>query len=206
MEHGNRWSEFPVRVLICVVLALTCVGTVSCDAIKPPDKTAENRAKQSSPYKIVRDFKELVAAARANDRKKILRTIETYLLTAPEFDLLFGEKLGRTLWSKYRDVIAAKLRKEIVDVLISRVKAGFDQIDIIQVSTVRPKDTTRGDLAIINAMKHRPTMFSIRLRKKNEALGLRFNGFIHVKGRWRSLFKAYDFLPKEPPVPVGKPG
>ena len=179
--------------LTCLALALVCAA---CEAIKPPDKRAAQIAKTSSPYQITRDFKQMLNAAQRDDSAAVLRMIEGYFLNAAEFEVLFGPKLGKTLWPKYRDVIMRDVRKEIVRILATRAKAGFTEMDLIRVSTVRPKDTTRGDLALMNALKKRPEMYTLRIRKKDAGLGLRLNGFVYVNNRWRSFFKTYDFLPK----------
>ena len=118
-------------------------------------------------------------------------------MTQADLEALFTPAVASQLWPKYRDVIASDMRKEVVALVTSRIKAGFDTIDCIRVSTVKPKETTRGDLAMMNAMTRPPKMYTVRLRPKNAELGLRFNGFVFVNGRWRSLFKAYNHLPSQ---------
>jgi hypothetical protein len=174
--------------------ALLC-GLVGCDAVKPPDKSVESRAKKSSNYQLIRDFQGMIAAAKKNDEAAILRQMERYLLIKSDFQYLFGDELADLLWPKYRDIIAVDIRKEVSRIFLKRVHAGFDQIDCIRVSTVRPKDTTRGDLALMEAMKRRPDMHTIRLRSKDAELGLRFNGFVYIGERWRALFKTHTYLP-----------
>ena len=187
----SRWYQS----LSLVYLVSFCAVSVGCDAVKPPDKSKELRSKKSSNYQLIRDFQAMVSAAKKNDEQAILAQMERYLLIESDFRYLFGDELARVLWPKYRDIIAVDLRKEGARVFAQRVKAGFDQIDCIRVSTVRPKDTTKGDLALMEAMKRRPDMHTMRLRSKDAELGLRFNGFVYVGARWRALFKTHQYLP-----------
>ena len=170
---------------------------VGCDAVTPPDTTSKARATPSSHYRLIDAFETMVKAVKEGDTAVILKTMESYLMTQADLDALFPPTLASQLWPKYRDVIASDMRKEAVSLVTSRIKAGFDTVDCIRVSTVKPKETTRGDLAMMNAMTRPPKMYTIRLRSKNAELGLRFNGFVYVNGRWRSLFKAYNHLPNQ---------
>ncbi len=171
--------------------------SAGCDAVQPPDTASKARAKPSSYYRLIDAFEGMVKGVKNGNTAIALKTMESYLMTQADLDALFPPALARQLWPKYRDEIASDMRKEVESLITSRIKAGFDTVDCIRVSTVKPKETTRGDLAMMNAMTRPPKMYTMRLRSKNAELGLRFNGFVFVNGRWRSLFKAYNYLPPQ---------
>ena len=193
-------SSHPIKqtAYIRYTIAAFCLGAaLGCDAVKPPDVASKARAEPSSYHRLIDSFDALVKGVKAGDKSIVLKTMESYLMTQADFEVLFPAAVASQLWPKYRDEIAADMRKEANQLLTSRIESGFDTVDCIRVSTVKPKETTRGDLAIMNAMKRPPKMYTIRLRSADAELGLRFNGFVYVNGRWRSLFKAYNHLPNQ---------
>ena len=169
---------------------------LGCDAIQPPDKAQKVGIATSSHYRLIDTFESLVESVKAGQADIALKTMEPFLMTRKDFDTLFPPALSARWFPKYRDVIAVDLRKEVVQVLTSRIKAGFDTIDCVRVSTVNPKHTTRGDLDMISAMNKPPKMYTVRLRPKRQRDRLRLNGFVFVNGRWRTLLKTYNYLPK----------
>ena len=183
----SQWRYAPI---------LFCVLNFGCDAIQPPDKTQKVRALPSSHYRLIDAFESLIESVKAGQTDVALKTMEPFLMTRKDFDTLFPPALSAQLWPKYRDVIAVDLRKEVAQVLVSRIKAGFDTIDCVRVSSVNPKHTTRGDLDMISAMNKPPKMYTVRLRPNDSEIGLRLNGFVFVNGRWRTLLKTYNYLPK----------
>ncbi len=196
------------------LMLFICLASIACDAVAPPDQEALRRKEASSPWHVRDDFQVLVGLATKGERAGIVQHLEKYLLVESEFIELFGEARGRPMWAGYRDVIAPKLRAEAADVLIKRVNAGMNIVEVERVGPIFPGRTTRGDHAILAAMKRRRPMYTIRIRPDGDQLGLRFNGFVFVQGRWRSLLKSYSFIPEASPeqspaapqgLPVPKP-
>lgn len=185
---------------LTAALGLTALATLpGCAA--DPDAEATDAAPKTpdDPAHLQERFERLVAAARAGERDAVLGLIEPLLLTRDDLVTLFGPTAGEAAWPGYSDQIAGRLRVEAADVIIERVRDGFDTVDVERVGPAYPDRTTPGDQRMLEALVPRGlAMYTVRLREPNGKLGLRFNGFIFHGGRWRALLKAYDFLPREP--------
>ena len=199
------WRAAAVSRAIIYLLSMTVLASISaCDAVAPPDQEALRRQEPSSPWHVRDDFQVLVQLASTGERSKIVQHLEKYLLVEADFVELFGSDKGLVMWAGYRDVVAPKLRAEAADVIIKRVKAGMNIVDVERVGPVFPGRTTRGDHALLAAMKTRVSMYTIRIRPESDRLGLRFNGFVFVRGQWRALLKSDVFIPA-PKAPVVRP-
>ncbi|MBU0549955.1 hypothetical protein KKF91_20355 [Myxococcota bacterium] len=171
-----------------LLLALAC---------GPLEKPQEDNIAPHGPDdpKVVRlAFLDLVKAAQAQDQEAIIGGLEAYLATREEIRALFGPEVGEHVWRGYNDTIAARLRKEAAEVISARVSEGYTEVTLRQVGPAYPAHTTPGDQIMLDALASKRAMFSVHLHRPGETLGLRFNGFVWINGRWRALLKSYDFI------------
>lgn len=179
---------------LCLALAAPLTG---CSE-RGGDPTREQLA-PDDPRQLTERFERLVTAARAGEREAILTLLEPLLVTREELVALFGPRAGQAAWPGYSDQIAGGLRTEAADVIIERVKDGFDTVEVVRVGPAYPDRTTPGDTRLIESLVPRGlAMYSVRLKQPDGKLGLRLNGFIFHDGRWRALLKTYDHLPLPP--------
>ena len=172
---------------------LLLLGLVGCHSIQPPPESDTPTAPDD--WLHVRDaFRDIVGHAQRGDRAAVARGLERFVLTEPEMVALFGEVEGRRVYVRYRDEIVADLMGEAPGVIIAKVRAGFTEVEVDRLGPARPANTTPGDQAMLEALTKKRPMFNLRLRPPSEPLGLRFDGFLFLDGRWRFLFKTYLFL------------
>ena len=167
----------------------------ACDAVAPPDREQERRQDPASPWHVHDHFKVLVTHAQAGDVKAVGAGLERYFPEREDFIELFGPTRGESMWAGYRDSIIPKVKVEAARALIKRVKAGMTTVDVERVGPMFPGRTTQGDHAMLGAMVTRRAMYTIRLRKADESLGFRLNGFVFIRGHWRAFLKSYNHLP-----------
>lgn len=188
----------PLRALP-LLLALLAVLLPACDALQPPPADPDAIRGPDDPRHLRKAFEAVVEAAQRGDEAAILTELERFLLTREELIALFGPEVGAAVWPGYGDQVAGSLRKEAAPVIIERVKDGLTEVYVERVGPAYPARTTPGDKALLDRFVPRGlAMYTVRLRKPGETLGLRFNGFVHHGGRWRALLKAYDHLPAPP--------
>ena len=186
---------------LCIALPL-----LACHTIEPINIDAPHGP---DDWKALRDsFRQVVVHARQKDREAVLRDLEKYLLTRADMVELFGMEVGERVWRGYRDTIIVELRKEAPDVIIERVAEGLEEVEIDRLGPRRPAYTTRGDAAMLEAMLHKRPMFNVRLKRPDDPLGFRLDGFFYMDGRWCSLMKSYRYLEAPdaaPPPPSTAP-
>ena len=172
--------------------------SLGCGPLQKPDSDPDVPDGPSDPIALRLEFEEVLKHAQAKETGPLLETLERYLLTREHLREIFGPVIGERVWAGYGDTIAAKLRAEAAQVIIARVAEGATKIEVRQVGPAYPKHTTLGDQKMLDAMVKKLPMYSVRIHKPGEPLGLRLNGFIFYRGRWRALLKSYDFI--DPPA------
>lgn len=186
--------------LFCLLFLLT-----ACNHDGPAGG-AEGPFGPDAPQTLRADFEALVQKLQSTkDPAAAVQALEAYVLEEKEFFALFGPDLGARAWPGYRDVVVGKLRAEAGAVLVREiVENGRTEVRVEGVGPAYPAATTRGDQALLDALETRRPMFTVRLIKPGEQLGLRLNGFLFHEGRWRALFKAYEhFAPPAAEAPEG---
>lgn len=179
-----------------LMLALALLTAPGCTAERGAAASDPAARAADDPWHLQDRFERVVAAARAGERDAILGLFEPMLVTRDELVALFGPTAGEAAWPGYSDQIAGKLRVEAADVIIERVRDGFDAVEVERVGPAYPDRTTPGDERMLEMLVPRGlAMYTVRLRAPNGQLGLRFNGFVYHDGRWRALLKTYDYLP-----------
>ncbi len=177
-----------------VLLTLVLLG---CHSIVPPEET--DTPQSPDDWLHVRDaFREIIGHAQRGDRAAVLKTLDRFVLTEPEMIELFGPERGPEVYAGYRDEIIKDLRAQAPDVIIEKVKAGFIEVEVDRLGPARAANTTPGDKVMIEALAKKRAMFNLRIRPPGQRLGLRFDGFVFLGGKWRFLFKSYLFLGHRP--------
>ncbi len=173
--------------------------------MQAPEGPAEGSPAPDDPAALKALFEGVVQAARqGGDGSAVVRALEPFLATRQDLDALFGPEIGARAWVGYSDKVAAALREDAGAVVPAQVRAGRTEVWVEQVGPAFPDRTTAGDQAILDAMHPKRPLYTVRLQRPGEKLGLRLNGFVFLNGRWRALLKAYDYL-AEPPAPDAEP-
>lgn len=185
-----------MRFLLALMLALL----PACDRNPAADPGAVDGP--DSATALIQLFEGMVARLQANrDPAEATAFIEGFFLEEPHFAELFTPEVTARVWPAYRDVVAAQARAEVGAVLLREVlENGRTEVKVEGVGPAWPAATTRGDQALLDAMRVKHRLYTVRLQKPGEALGVRLNGFVYLGGRWRALLKAYEHL-DPPPAP-----
>jgi hypothetical protein len=180
----------PMRFILLGLLALLS----ACNDSDTPAPGTMGSFGPDAPQTLRADFEAVVTRIQQSKDPAVARqALEAYLLEEKDFLVLFGPELGARAWPGYRDVVAGKLREEAGAVLVREiVQNGRTEVRVEGVGPAYPAATTRGDQALLDALKARRPLFTVRLQKPGETLGLRLNGFIFHEGKWRVLLKAYE--------------
>lgn len=195
-----------MRITAALLLAAVAFGGFACESLQAPPADPDAIRGPDDPRHLRHAFETVVEAARRSDDAAIVAELEKFLATREELQALFGDDVGAAIWPGYGDTVAGDLRKQAAPVIIERVAAGFTEVHVERVGPAYPAQTTPGDRALLEAFVPRGlAMYTVRLRKPGDTLGLRFNGFVYHGGRWRALLKAYDHLPEPAPAEPAAP-
>lgn len=182
-----------------LTLALLCpLAPSGCGPMSAPDE-ASLPIEKGSGWELERDFQQIVALAQSKDSQAVTEAMGAFLLTREEIFKIFGPEDGPRVWKGYSETIAPELRKQVAGLLIKRVGEGYTEAFAKSIGPAYPQFTTAGDKVLLNHMRTRYRIYTVWIRPPGAALGVRLNGFIYMNGRWKSMFKSYDYLgPLEP--------
>jgi len=172
-------------------------GVVSCSGVTPPDHLTQRRAEHSHPHQLIRDFQQMIEAVQSGQAEASSELLKSYMVSEEEFKTLFGKPVSDTAWPTYKAEVLEPALAESGPAMNERIKAGLTQVEVKRVSSIRPRATTAGDILMLDTLKVPVEMYTVRLRKDDEQLGFRINGFFYADGRWRCLMKAYNHLPND---------
>ena len=81
-------------------------------------------------------------------------------------------------------------------VFSERIAAGYTEIEVVGVSTSRPQATTAGDIAMLEAVKVPVEMYTVRLHRPDENLGLDSMVLSTWTDVGEALSETYEQLPE----------
>ncbi len=171
--------RFPAALTAIALLLLTgaCAPGTQSEPVPPDPAVAELTALGE----------RLIAQARAGDADGVAATLAGLAPTAAELSDLFGAEAGTRLFEDYSRRVLPALQKESGPVLVAEVARGVSEVRVEAVGPAFPGRTTPGDHRQLEAMRRPHRMYTVRLHRTGETLGLRFNGLVEVDGRWRML-------------------
>ena len=189
---SNTAFEWCRLAVVCGILAMSAFH-VSCDGFGPPNTENQPDAPES-PRAAQALLQTLLVQAKSKDSAAIAETLSALLLTEEDFKCLFEPELVATLWPRYRDGLAKDFQREAPAVFIERAAAGFNEVSYHRNGPNNRAETNRSDQAVLSSMKTVHPMYSFRIARRGEALGIRLNGFVYVNGHWRTLLKIGDTI------------
>ena len=180
-----------IRLLLSVLwVSLLCVAP-GCD-----DTGSGDPLPPEHPRRLLETFEAFAQTqVDAPSPQKAQAFLEGFALTKPQMISLFGPERGATAWAGYTEKVLPALRAESGAVLVREiVEEKRTEAWVEPVGPAYPAATTRGDQQILDALVDKRPVYTARLRRPGELLGLRLNGFIYVDGAWKALFKIHEHL------------
>lgn len=172
--------------LTCLLLLLGCNAAQQAQAPLPPEH----------PRRLLQTLEAFAQDLAAQpDPAKAKAFLEGFALTKAQMLQLFGPEKGEAAWQGYEERILPALRAEAGPVLLREiVDEKRTEAWVEPVGPAWPGATTRGDQQILDALVEQRPVYTARLRRPGEVLGLRLNGFVYLDGAWKALFKVYEHL------------
>jgi hypothetical protein len=127
---------------------------------------------------------EFLDAAKKDDRERVHDLLATTLLTDAEMKQLFGPKT-EALLPRYHQIMGTLINRGAVELAGNVYEHKYDAIDAFA-------DDTDGPLQAAMIATH--PLFAARVRKSSEARGLRYDAFLYIDGRWKTLNQLGKFI------------
>ena len=145
---------------------------------------------------------DILTKAQAGDEAGVKAALEGMVLAEGDFAAIFkDEAKAKELAAKYAEKFAKHWPNE-AKTIVSKVKER--KYDEVEVNEVAADQATGNDKKVLELLKDGVKMYTVRLKKKGEKQGLRYDSFFHVSGAWKTGLKLGRLLGE--PASAEKPG
>ncbi len=129
-------------------------------------------------------WSDILDAAKKDDRERVHDLLATTLLGDDEIRRLFGAR-GDALLPRYHQLMGTLINRGGIDLVGQVYDHKLDAVDAF------PDDA---DENLTTAMVEPHPLWSARVRKSTDTKGLRYDAFLYVDGRWKTLNQLGKFV------------
>ena len=143
------------------------------------------------PTRLEEMIQSLLDIATRGDEQSLRLKLESIFPTADRVQrLLNPSRLTEGLGEVFEVEIKQSALRELPSVLVEARQLRFDQIKLSRVSPQSGTTNAPGDLALLEQLKDRSGLYTVRLLKEGKSKGLRLSGWLYIEGHgWISLLK-----------------
>lgn len=200
-QPSSRRSGHSRRHLLWT-LGLFCAATTLGCKKPPPEPLVKPGMYQSGPEELSRLWHDILAACKADDRNRVHELMRSFVMTQPQLTSLLGPTQGQALWARYQAMLGSLVNAGAVELVAHVYEKKYDDISVTRIDQLPVSEQTDTDRAVLAALINKPPIYTVRVKRKTEAKGLRYDFFVYLDGYWRSGNLLGKFLP---PVPGPKP-
>lgn len=185
----------------------------------PPEPLIKAGMYGDSPQELERLWRDILAACRSDDRNRVHDLMVAFIMTQAELQSLLGPVKASELWPRYQAMMGSLCNAGAVELVAHVYEKKYDDVAVARIDTLieaaGPAATGAGaaasglldtDVAVHKALVSPTPFYTVRLKKKTETKGLRYDFFVYRNGFWRSGNLLGKFLMPTPPLPGPGPG
>jgi hypothetical protein len=170
--------EAPMRPLIRLACALAVAGLMAAGVRADDAKYGDGKDGLTSLWK------DLMAAANDGKEDVVKGLLSGMVMSADDFKAVFkDEAKAKEFAGKYADKYAKKWAGDAKGMSAKIKDKGFDNVIVVDV-TADAKQQTGNDKKIVPLLKDGQKMYCVRLAKGDKKVGLRYDSFFFVNGKW----------------------
>jgi hypothetical protein len=163
-----------MRVLLALALAVSVLGCKAKTGPRSFDVAPGQYADGEAGLKSL--WGDILDAAIHDERERTHDMMASMILTDDELRRLLGPR-AEPLLPKYHSMIGTLVNRGALELCAQVYERKYDTIDVIA-------DDKDAHVAQILAEPH--PLWSVRVRKQSDTLGLRYDFFVYLDGRWRT--------------------
>jgi hypothetical protein len=195
-----------LALLLCLLLPL-----FGCTK-KPAEPLVKPGTYQESPEELRRLWSDILVACQRDDRPRVHELMASFVMTQEEFASLVGAAQAQALWPRYLAMLGSVVNAGAVELVAHIYEKKYDDVAVNRIDVLPAADKVDTDrnveLAMAKAGAAPRPFYTVRVKKKTETKGLRYDFFIYLNGYWRSGNLIGKFLPAAPlpAAPEAVPG
>lgn len=168
---------------------------------------------RDTPEDLHRLWSDILGACHSDDRNRVHDLMVSLIMTQPELESLIGKQKAAELWPRYQAMMGSLCNAGAVELVAHVYEKKYDDVAVARIDTqlaAAPSGTEAGatsglldtDLAVQKALVSPTPFYTVRIKKKTEAKGLRYDFFVYRNGFWRSGNLLGKFLLPPPALPA----
>lgn len=176
-------------------------GATACQP-RPAGPAVKPGTYQDSPQELQRLWTDILTACQRDDRPLVHELMASFTLTAEELATLLGPSQAQALGARYRALMGSLSKAGAVELVAHVYEKKYDDIAVNRMDNQPESEQSDSDRSVQKALVTPRPFYTVRVKKKTETRGLRYEFFVYLNGYWRSGNLIGKFLP---PVPAAAP-
>ena len=147
-------------------------------------EAAPPRQYASGPDGLKSLFGDLLESARKDERNDVHDQLARLWLTDAELAELFGPEAA-SLKRPYKSMMETLTNRGGVELVAQVYERKLDDIEVVKVDGSLTSATPE-ERAVYKALKTPVEIYAVRVKRKADARGLRYDFFVYLHGSWRT--------------------
>ncbi len=173
-----------------LLLGLLLLSAPACDEARkkpaapawelPPGTYADG------PDGLTRLFQDVLAACKKDDRGRVHDLLASMVMGREELAGLIGPERATALWPRYQALAGSMANIGAVELVATVYEKKYDDVVVTRVDQLPPAQMDPGDRDALAAMVRKLPLYTVRIKRKTEPSGVRYNFFFYQEGHWRT--------------------
>lgn len=131
-------------------------------------------------------WRDILTACQKDDRGRVHDLLASLFMTREELGSLFGAERARALWPRYESLMGSLANVGAIELVAHVYEKKYDDIAVVRVDLLPEGEQQPTDRQIQKALVQKAPLYTVRVKRKAEPLGLRYDFFVYLNGRWRT--------------------
>ncbi len=181
--------------LLALSLLLAFMGCTR----RPAEPAIKAGMYQGTESDLKRLWTDILVACQKDQRTRVHDLMASFLLTPEELAGLFGPARAQELLPRYRAMLGSIANAGAVELVAHVYEKKYDDIAVRRIDTLPAAEQTEPDRNVLQSLLTSQPIYTVRVKRKTEDRGLRYDFFIYINGYWRSGNLIGKYLPAAPP-------
>lgn len=159
---------------------------------------------QNSPQELQRLWSDILRACQRDERPLVHELMASFTMTPEELATLLGPAQAQSLAARYRAMMGSLSNAGAVELVAHVYEKKYDDIAVNRMDDQPASEQSDTDRSVQKALLAPRPFYTVRVKKKTETRGLRYEFFVYLNGFWRSGNLIGKFLPPAP-APAAAP-
>lgn len=182
-------------------LATSLLSGSACKKPGPPEPLIKPGQFPGTPEGLTALWTEILNACLKDDRQRVHDLMVPFIMTPAELTTLLGAERAQAMGPRYEAMLGSLVNMGAIELVAHVYEKKYDDIAVTRIDTLPAAELSDPDRNVLGALVTKVPMYTVRVKKKTEAKGLRYDFFVYLNGMWRTGNLLGKYLPAVPAPP-----